>query len=84
MPKKHCRGYIEQIEQQRDCQQSPGACYSHPQERSQRGPAIDAQAAHADSNRRTFDHKTSGWILVAEAGEKIAYEQRNQWVAGGQ
>ena len=57
---------------------------SHTQQRSQRGPAIDAQAAHADGDRRTFDHKTSGRVLVAEAGEETADEQRDQGVAGGQ
>ena len=57
---------------------------SQAQQRCQRGPAINAQTAHADGDRRAFDHETSGWVLVAEAGEEAADEQRGQRVAGSQ
>jgi hypothetical protein len=77
-------GDVEQIEQERDCQQSPGGSLSHPQQAGQRRPAINSQAAHADSNRRTFDHKTTGWVLVAQAREETADEERENRVAARQ
>jgi len=81
---KACRGDVEQIERRRDRQQSHGYSLSHAQNRSERGPAINAQTAHADGDGRTIDHKASRRILVAQPGEEIADEQCDNGVGGGQ
>jgi len=83
MPMKGSGGNVEQIEQQRDYQQSPGVSLSQAQQGSQRGSAVDTQAAHADGNGRTLDQKTAGRVLMAEAGEETADEQRDKRMAGG-
>lgn len=84
MPMEHRGGHVEYVEQQRDRQQSPGGNLSHPQQASQRGPEVDAQAAHADRDRRTVDYKTSRRVLVTEAGEEASDKQRDEGVARGQ
>jgi hypothetical protein len=81
MPMKSRAGHIEQIKQQRHRQQSPGGSLDHAQQGSERRPAVDAQTPHADRSGRTFDHKTPRRILVAQAREETADEQREKRVA---
>ncbi len=84
MPVEHAGRDIEQIEQQSNGQLPPRNHSPSPYENPQYRPAINTQAAHANSDGRTCDHKASGWILVAKARKEIANQQRCHRVAPGQ
>ena len=85
MKVKSLRGHVRAVEQQssKKAAQCDASLQAQPsaEHGAGRDPSVDAQAAHADGDRRPGDGKATLRVLMTESGKETANGQRVRRVA---